>query len=121
MKRLAFLTATGSAVASVALVASSLAGPTSAVADTIPVKKKPTPTPTQTTPPPPVADGPDCFNAQEAHLFWHRDVRQDGGPGKLNAGEIILAGSFTRPMWVYENDTVFADYGPLGTVTCHFE
>jgi hypothetical protein len=88
MKRLAFLTATGSAVASVVLVASSLAGPSSAVADTIPVKKKPTPTPTQTTPPPPVADGPDCWNATEAHLFWHRDVRQDGGPGKMNVGEI---------------------------------
>lgn len=39
----------------------------------------------------------------------------------LHAGEIILAGSFTRPMWVYEGDTVLADYGPLGVVTCQFE
>lgn len=38
----------------------------------------------------------------------------------LVAGEIVLAGSFTRPMWVYQNDTVYADYGPLGVVTCHF-
>ncbi len=38
----------------------------------------------------------------------------------LEAGEIILAGSFTRPMWVYKGDTVHADYGPLGTVTCRF-
>ncbi|MCU1480405.1 MAG: 2-oxo-hepta-3-ene,7-dioic acid hydratase [Subtercola sp.] len=39
----------------------------------------------------------------------------------LGAGEIILAGSFTRPMWVYAGDTVFADYGTLGSITCHFE
>ncbi|MFC7401692.1 2-oxo-hept-4-ene-1,7-dioate hydratase [Citricoccus sp. GCM10030269] len=38
----------------------------------------------------------------------------------LEAGEIILAGSFTRPMWVYAGDTVYADYGELGTVTCRF-
>ncbi|MDO9397143.1 MAG: 2-oxo-hepta-3-ene-1,7-dioic acid hydratase [Herbiconiux sp.] len=39
----------------------------------------------------------------------------------LRAGELILSGSFTRPMWVYAGDTVFADYGPLGVVTCRFQ
>lgn len=39
---------------------------------------------------------------------------------RLEAGEIVLAGSFTRPMWVERGDTVFADYGPLGTITCRF-
>jgi 2-oxo-hept-3-ene-1,7-dioate hydratase len=39
----------------------------------------------------------------------------------LRAGEIILAGSFTRPMWVHPGDTVLADYGPLGTLTCRFQ
>lgn len=38
----------------------------------------------------------------------------------LDAGEIILAGSFTRPMWVERGDTVHADYGQLGSVTCRF-
>ena len=38
----------------------------------------------------------------------------------LKAGELILAGSFTRPMWVNAGDTVFADYGALGTITCQF-
>ena len=38
----------------------------------------------------------------------------------LEAGEIILAGSFTRPMWVHQGDTVYADYRELGTVTCRF-
>lgn len=39
----------------------------------------------------------------------------------LKAGQIILAGSFTRPVPVDRGDTVFADYGPLGTITCRFE
>ncbi len=39
----------------------------------------------------------------------------------LEAGELILAGSFTRPMWVERGDTVHADYRELGTVTCRFE
>ena len=39
----------------------------------------------------------------------------------LEAGEIVLAGSFTRPMWVERGDTVHADYGTLGAITCHFE
>lgn len=39
---------------------------------------------------------------------------------KLRAGEIILAGSFTRPMWVEAGSTVHADYGQMGTVTCQF-
>ena len=39
---------------------------------------------------------------------------------RLEAGDIILAGSFTRPMWVDVGDTVLADYGPLGTISCRF-
>lgn len=38
----------------------------------------------------------------------------------LEAGEIILAGSFTKPMWVERGDTVHADYDELGSVTCRF-
>lgn len=39
---------------------------------------------------------------------------------RLEAGEIVLAGSFTRPLWVEPGDTVLADYGPLGTISCRF-
>ena len=39
---------------------------------------------------------------------------------RLEAGELVLAGSFTRPMWVHRGDTVFADYGSMGAVTCRF-
>ncbi len=39
---------------------------------------------------------------------------------RLTAGEIVLAGSFTRPIWVQPGDTVMADYRDLGTITCRF-
>lgn len=39
---------------------------------------------------------------------------------KLSAGEFILAGSFTRPIWIKAGDTILADYRELGTVTCSF-
>ncbi|GAA4375733.1 2-oxo-hept-4-ene-1,7-dioate hydratase [Paeniglutamicibacter cryotolerans] len=59
------------------------------------------------------------LNHPAAGVYWlankiaaHGDV--------LKAGEIILAGSFTRPMWVDKGDTVLADYGPMGTVACRF-
>ena len=39
----------------------------------------------------------------------------------LAAGEVLLAGSFTRPVWVERGDTIHADYRDLGAVTCHFE
>lgn len=40
---------------------------------------------------------------------------------RLEAGEIILAGSFTRPMWVSAGDEVHADFGPMGVITCRFD
>ncbi|MCW2526886.1 MAG: 2-oxo-hepta-3-ene,7-dioic acid hydratase hydratase [Pseudonocardiales bacterium] len=39
----------------------------------------------------------------------------------LEAGQVILAGSFTRPVHAYSGDTFHADYGPLGAITCQFE
>lgn len=39
----------------------------------------------------------------------------------LQAGEIILAGSFTKPVFAEPGDTFVADYGPLGTVSVYFE
>lgn len=38
----------------------------------------------------------------------------------LAAGEVVLAGSFIRPIEVGRGDTVVADYGEFGTVSCHF-
>jgi 2-oxo-hept-3-ene-1,7-dioate hydratase len=38
----------------------------------------------------------------------------------LQAGEVVLAGSFIRPIDVAKGDTVVADYGEFGTVSCYF-
>jgi 2-oxo-hept-3-ene-1,7-dioate hydratase len=39
----------------------------------------------------------------------------------LEEGHVILAGSFTRPVFANSGDTFHADYGPLGVITCRFE
>ena len=38
----------------------------------------------------------------------------------LAPGHMMLAGSFTRPVWVEAGDTVQADFGPLGNVAVQF-
>jgi 2-oxo-hept-3-ene-1,7-dioate hydratase len=38
----------------------------------------------------------------------------------LDAGLVVLAGSFTRAVWARPGDTFHADYGPLGAITCRF-
>jgi 2-oxo-hept-3-ene-1,7-dioate hydratase len=39
----------------------------------------------------------------------------------LAAGELILGGSFTRPVPARRGDTFHIDYGPFGCISCHFE
>ena len=38
----------------------------------------------------------------------------------LPAGQVILSGSFTRPVFVSQGDVIHADFGDLGAVTCRF-
>jgi len=38
----------------------------------------------------------------------------------LEPGQVILSGSFTRPVAVGAGDTVHVDYGPLGGISCRF-
>ena len=38
----------------------------------------------------------------------------------LEAGHILLAGSFTRPTGVVAGDVIHADYGPLGSISVSF-
>ncbi|GAB3620724.1 2-oxo-hept-4-ene-1,7-dioate hydratase [Glutamicibacter endophyticus] len=59
------------------------------------------------------------LNHPASGVYWLANKIAPHGD-KLSAGELILAGSFTRPMWVDKGDTVMADYGALGTVTCQF-
>ncbi|MFJ7241768.1 fumarylacetoacetate hydrolase family protein [Streptomyces olivaceus] len=53
-------------------------------------------------------------------VAWLADKLHQHG-GRLEAGELILAGSFTRPMWVSRGDVVLCDYGQMGTISCRFE
>ncbi|WP_340609510.1 2-oxo-hept-4-ene-1,7-dioate hydratase [Xenorhabdus bharatensis] len=39
---------------------------------------------------------------------------------QLEAGQIILSGSFTRPVAARKGDTFHVDYGVLGSVSCYF-
>jgi 2-oxo-hept-3-ene-1,7-dioate hydratase len=59
------------------------------------------------------------LNHPAAGVAWLANKLAHHGTG-LEAGEIILAGSFTRPIWIERGDTVHADYGPLGAITCRF-
>jgi 2-oxo-hept-3-ene-1,7-dioate hydratase len=52
-------------------------------------------------------------------VAWLADKLAQHGD-RLEAGEIVLAGSFTRPVWVHPGDTVEADFRELGTVACRF-
>lgn len=38
----------------------------------------------------------------------------------LEAGQVILSGSFIRPVEARKGDTIHADFGVFGSVTCHF-
>ena len=38
----------------------------------------------------------------------------------LEPGQVVLSGSFTRPLPVGAGDTIHADYGPLGSISCRF-
>jgi 2-oxo-hept-3-ene-1,7-dioate hydratase len=38
----------------------------------------------------------------------------------LEKGQVVLAGSFIRPIETRKGDTIQADYGPYGSVSCYF-
>lgn len=59
------------------------------------------------------------LNHPASGVAWLANRIAPHGEG-LRAGELILAGSFTRPLWVAAGATIYADYGKLGAITCHF-
>jgi len=38
----------------------------------------------------------------------------------LEPGHMMLSGSFVRPVWAGQGDTIRADFGELGSVAVHF-
>jgi 2-oxo-hept-3-ene-1,7-dioate hydratase len=39
---------------------------------------------------------------------------------RIEAGQVVLAGSFIRPIEARHGDTITADFGSAGTLSCHF-
>ena len=66
---------------------------------------------------------------QIEHADKHREDRQSNHHaqpvlaqpgGVLEPGNIMLSGSFIRPVWAEKGDTLHADFGPLGSVAVQF-
>ncbi|MEC9196655.1 MAG: 2-oxo-hepta-3-ene-1,7-dioic acid hydratase [Pseudomonadota bacterium] len=55
-----------------------------------------------------------------AGLAWLVNKLADQGDG-LKKGDIVLGGSFTRPVDIRSGDVIHADYGPLGGIGVSFE
>jgi 2-oxo-hept-3-ene-1,7-dioate hydratase len=53
-----------------------------------------------------------------AGIAWLVNKLHDFGAG-LRRGQIVLAGSFTRPVDIALGDVIHADYGPLGPSASH--
>lgn len=54
-----------------------------------------------------------------AGIAWLVNKLHDVGAG-LKKGQIVLGGSFTRPVDVSRGDVIHADYGPLGAIAVSF-
>ena len=55
-----------------------------------------------------------------AGIAWLVNKLAPLGEGLRN-GDIVLGGSFTRPVDIAPGDVIFADYGPLGSIGVSFE
>lgn len=64
--------------------------------------------------------GAGVLNHPARGIAWLANRLAQYGDG-IEAGHIVLAGSFIRPIEARHGDTIFADYGPYGTVSCFFE
>jgi 2-oxo-hept-3-ene-1,7-dioate hydratase len=59
------------------------------------------------------------LNHPATGVAWLANKLAPYGEG-LEAGQVILAGSFTRPVGCVAGDHIHADYGPLGSVSFRF-
>ena len=55
-----------------------------------------------------------------AGIAWLVNKLAPLGDG-LKKGDIVLGGSFTRPINISSGDVIYADYGPLGSIGVRFE
>ena len=64
--------------------------------------------------------GAGVLNHPARGIAWLANRLAEYG-GAIEAGQIVLAGSFIRPIETRSGDTIIADFGPQGTVSCYFE
>jgi 2-oxo-hept-3-ene-1,7-dioate hydratase len=53
-------------------------------------------------------------------IAWLADRLAERGNWRLLPGQIVLSGSFIRPIEVRKGDEIRADFGPFGVVACRF-
>jgi len=63
--------------------------------------------------------GAGVLNQPARGIAWLANRLSHYGDG-IEAGQIVLAGSFIRPVEARHGDTINADFGPYGTIACHF-
>lgn len=63
--------------------------------------------------------GAGVLNHPARGIAWLVNRLAQYGDG-IEAGQIVLAGSFIRPVEARHGDTINADFGPYGTIACHF-
>jgi 2-oxo-hept-3-ene-1,7-dioate hydratase len=63
--------------------------------------------------------GAGVLNQPARGVAWLANRLANYGQG-ITAGQIVLSGSFIRPIEARSGDTILADFGPLGTVGCYF-
>ena len=64
--------------------------------------------------------GAGVLNDPARGIVWLVKRLSAYGQG-VEAGQIVLSGSFIRPVECRAGDTISADFGPLGTISVHFE
>jgi 2-oxo-hept-3-ene-1,7-dioate hydratase len=65
--------------------------------------------------------GAGVLNQPARGIAWLANRLAQYGEEGIEAGQVVLAGSFIRPIEARHGDTIFADFGPYGSVSLFFE
>ncbi|MBR1175274.1 2-oxo-hepta-3-ene-1,7-dioic acid hydratase [Bradyrhizobium sp. KB893862 SZCCT0404] len=63
--------------------------------------------------------GAGVLNNPARGIMWLAN-RLAGYDQQIEAGQVVLSGSFIRPIEAQHGDTIHADFGSFGSVSCHF-
>jgi 2-oxo-hept-3-ene-1,7-dioate hydratase len=64
--------------------------------------------------------GAGVLNNPAAGIAWLANRLAQYG-SSISAGDVVLSGSFIRPVEARHGDTILADFGPYGTVSAYFD